>query len=459
MAIKRFTMPKAVVAASAAASLLLTTPVGINAKDTAKGTVLEGEHYVVRMDFDDATLAKTVLEVAETAWTHTLAFFDLTSKAPHPKLDVHIYGTVKAFQSAEKKLTRGRFAKSLAFTHHDTRSCHCTLVPGGDRTLQRTLGISEHFLRQVGHEASHAASYVLYVNYRSHPDWLAEGVATHIAERIAVERKWTADVSASPFYGMRIVNCKTLRHRGLLPEPRAIVQDELRHLPTDRRYSVWWSFFRFLVERYKKPLGEILKEARALGGGHGYTSRLYDIVRKHFDDKALDALNDEYRGYIDALAAEWSEPHRSLEVRGLRWTQMAYPQTNAVAWQHPARAADYRVTGQVTIASSKNPQANVLVGGTEAGFYSIAFRAASGVTIFEHVSRGNRWNKLKHEPHAFPTGKPISFDIRVDGDMIDVGFGGEHRLNLRVARPLAGRIGVGVQAGGGATWQGVRVRK
>ncbi len=441
-----------------AAWFVLASAVQLDAKEEAPGPTVESTHYIVRLDFDDKAMAKKVSAVAESAWKHTQAFTQMSDAILDPKLDVFVYEAVAGYQAAEKKLTKGRFAKSLFFTHHNTKACHCTLVPGGDRTLQSALGVSEHFLRQCAHEASHAAVYVLFSNYRSHPDWMAEGIATHIAERVSRERRWSADGLNSPFYGMRMINCQTLRRRGLLPEPRAIFQEELDHLSTNHRYSVWWSFFRFLVEKHPKALRKILKGARGLGGGTGYTMRLYDIVRKQFDDEALDALNRSYRDYVDAFEPVWSEPHRTLEVRGKRWTQMAYPKSNAIAWQRAQLPSSCAIKGRVTIPPSGNPQANVLVGGVEVGFYSIAFRVGSGVTVFERLIARNKWNRAKHEKFAFAANKPIDFDIEIDGDKIHIGVNGKQRFGLTATRTLEGRFGVGVQARGGATWENVTIR-
>jgi hypothetical protein len=428
------------------------------AEDDARvGTTLTGEHYEIRLDFEDEALARELLPLVEAAFGETVRFLRRDDPKVDAPLVINVYETVAAFEEVEQQLTKGRFARNQFFSHFDTRAVYGALTPDGSPSVRATLGTSQHFKRQIAHEAMHVAVYALIANHRDHPDWLGEGMATLIAERVSKARGWTKDPGQTPFYAKRMVRCRSLRARGLLPGPRAIFQENLGHLPWLERYAVWWSFFRFLDSEYPSELRKIVDGAVALGGGSGFTRRLYAGVRGVFDDAALDAVNDAYRRSVDAMAPIWDEVYRSLETDGETWRQLAYSTSNAVAWRLPAVGSTYTIAGRVSVPASDSPQANVLLGERDAGFFSVAIRVGSGVTLLE--CQGNRWENHWHADREIEAGAPVDFRVEVSGREIVVRIDGREVGRHTAGRDLAGRWGVGVQARGGARWEGVGLRR
>lgn len=408
------------------------------------------------MDFDDKALAKEVLAAVEPAWNETLRFLGRSDIKLEERLVVNVFETVAGYETAEQKLTKGRFKNNLCFSHFGTRAVYSALVPDGDASVRKALGASRHFLRQQAHEAVHVAVYALINNHRSHPNWLAEGMATLIAERISVAKGWTEAVEETPFYAQRFYLCQSLRRRGLLPGPRAVFQENLEHLNSNERYAIWWTLFRFLFAEHEGELQQVMKLAWGLGGGPRFTQRLYEKVRTVWDDAALDKIHDAYRTHVDGFAPRWREPHRTLHVDGKEWRQMAYRNRNAVAWRMPAVGSSYQVKAKVTIPASSNPQANIYVGKSDAGFFSIATRVGSGFTLLEYRSKDDKWINHWNVERKIKAGKPLSVDVTVDGSKITVRSKGKKIGDHTADRDLAGRWGVGVQSGGGARWKDVR---
>ena len=425
----------------------------------ANTTRLAGERYIVYLDFDDPELAKDVLGAAEAAWKQVRRFLAMDEgEAPVPLLPIHVYATREAYESVDRELTNGAFAKNLLFAHFATRAVHGVLVPDGAPSAREAFGTGHHFLRQIAHEAAHTAVYASVDNFRSHPDWLSEGIATCMAERVSTLAGWTTTPEATPFHATRMASCQQLRARGLLPGPRAILQDNLGHLKLNERYAIWWTFFRFLDQRYSRDLVSIVRSARSLGGGTGYTQRLFNVIRATWDDESLDRISDAYRKYVDALRPTWNEQYRSLDVVSGGFRQLAYASSNAVAWRTQPIDDVFEVEGVLEIVSSSSPQANVYVGEGAQGFFSIAFRLGAGVTLLQFDTQGSTWTNLQHADLELSPKIPFAFRVSVHEDVVRVRVNDKDVMRVKAPRRLAGRWGLGVQAGGGARWTKLRIR-
>jgi hypothetical protein len=444
-----------------AALLLPALPLLAREDPAAPGhTVLRGAHYEVRLDLADEARAAEVLAVCEAAWGETCRLVGRDEPRPAEPLGVHVYATTAAYREAESARTGGRFAASNVFSHFETRTVHAALVPDGDPSVRVALGTSPFLLRQVGHEAAHVAVYTLVPNHRSHPDWLAEGIATAVEEGVSRARGWCpAQANESPFFATRMRRCQRLRARGLLPEPRAVFQDLLGHLPESDRYAVWWALYRFLVAAEPEGLREVLAAAFALGGGPGFAERLYEQVRGVWDDSALDRLNEGLRREVDAYDPRWEVAFHALEADGGTWRQMAFADSNAVAWRLPRPQGPHRVRGTLRIPASANPQGNVYVGEGAAGFFSVAFRLGAGVTFLEYRREGDQWLRHWHVDRDFAAMEPVAFEVLVEGREVRVRVDGEQVGAHEAARDLVGRFGVGTQARGGALWEGVHAER
>ena len=440
---------------------ILALPAPAQAKDDHEpppiGSRAETTHFVARCHFEDDALARATADAAEAAWPPTLQLLQRDAPELEARLPVHVYASVTDFVAAEQALTQGAFRVNRFFSHWKSRATHATLLPDCDKTVREALGARPHFFRQVAHEASHLTVFATIPNHESHPDWLAEGMATWVAEQISRERGWSQEGHDTPFYSDRMTHCQALRAKGTLPEPRAILQDHIGHLTHDEQYAVWWAFFRFLKEGHSQQIERIIDTATRMAGGAKFTKRLYAKIGAIWDRDGLDALNAAFRKYVDAFTPVWDEAYRCLETHGDTWTQVGFSDNNAMAWRAAPRGVRYAISGKVTIAPARNPQANVLLAKTDEGFFSVALRAGVGVTLLQF--RRGAWTNHQFVEQDLQAGTPVAFEIRVEKDRIAVTSNGVKTIEKTLPFSLGGRWGVGVQAAAGAVWQGVRMKE
>ncbi len=425
------------------------------------GSRAKGERFEILCHFEGGdAIAKQALEVAEATWDVTAP---LGGKPPKvtKAIGIHLYRTDADYQVAEMSLTKGKFADNFAFSSWDTNEAYLALQPyAADAVFVRT-GIPTQTLRQVSHEAAHLVIQRSTRNYTSHPNWLAEGITTWVADQVMTANGWSAPTSDEPFQSTRIVRARKLLEAGKLPALERILADDLGGLSMDERYAVWWSFFDFLsrpAQLVKRD--RVLAKAWSLGGGSRYVKKLAAEVRSTWGKKGLKELEAQFREAVRTREAVWDETYRCLRTEGPVWTQMAHASKNALGFRtQPVGSKDFRVTGSVEILGGKTPQMNLLLGRTDGGFVSLAFNAGNGVTIFHFKSATNAWDKLGWMAAPdLAVGKKMAFEVTVEGGRIAIKAGSEGPLNWDLkGRDLSGPWGVGVQAGGAGIWHDVQV--
>ncbi len=105
-------------------------------RNAKAGGTAKGKFYELILDFGHDDIAKTTLVELDRVWPVTMKLLGVKKAAPRKPLRLHLYRTVAAYEAADAKLTKGRFKKNLAFSHHATMSSHVALQPGiSDETM------------------------------------------------------------------------------------------------------------------------------------------------------------------------------------------------------------------------------------------------------------------------------------------------------------------------------------
>ena len=138
---------------------------------------------------------------------------------------------------------------------------------------------------------------------------------------------------------------------------------------------------------------------------------------------------------------------------------MAFPDKNAIAWRTESIGREaFTLSGSVEILYGTNPQMNVLLARRDAGFVSVAFRAGSGVTIFDYRKAGEEWRRVGwYDAPEVQVGREFPFSVRVDGRRITVAVSDQEPLSWTLDEDVdvRGAWGVGAQYASAGIWRGV----
>ena len=373
---------------------------------------------------------------------------------------MHLYRSAEDYVAAELQLTGGKFARNLAFSHWDSQTAHVALQPWLDDDRLVQLGLPAQTQRLLAHEAAHLVRFLAMPNYRSHPEWIADGSASWIDRQAACKVGAMSDGVEDVMTSTQIVRVQRLLASADPPTLERIFLGQLDGLGFHERYDITYLFFRFLKEgKHVKGLNKLLDRARSLGGGSSYAEKLMAQVHKTFNEKKMSALEEEFRAYVAEFEPVWEEVHSSLEKRGDDWLQTAFPETNALAWHTSAMdRTEYVVRGSFEILPSGKQQLNLLLNRSDAGFISIAFTANYGITVFDQRSEGNVWNAVAAaEVASLLPLTELAFEVRVAGKQLTVLLAGDEVIQVELPRELLGPWGLGAQAGTSGFWRGVSV--
>jgi len=90
-----------------------------------------------------------------------------------------------------------------------------------------------------------------------------------------------------------------------------------------------------------RPRAEPFKKIMADIGGWAVDpvtpSAFATLFLREFDDPKLTRLDEEFRKFVAELAAPWDEVRSGAGLRGDRWIQVAFADTNAVAFMTSRR--------------------------------------------------------------------------------------------------------------------------
>ncbi|MEE9125967.1 MAG: hypothetical protein V3U11_02400, partial [Planctomycetota bacterium] len=337
-------------------------------KNAKAGALAKSKFYELILDFGHDEIAKATLKDLDRVWPVTMTLLGVKKAAPRKPLRLHLYRTVAAYEAAEARLTKGRFKKNLAFSHHATKSGHVALQPTISDETMAIVGVPPQTRSLLVHEAAHLAVYAAMRNYASHPAWFTEGVTTWVEAQVCNHRPDPAPgrASSQPRYSDYEARARKILDDGSLPGCEQLLADQYGKLEGTDRYAVQLLFFRYLKEHHDRGLGRLLARARQLGGGVTYGKRLAKDFKKHLGKP--EAIDQGLAKYITGLHPEWRQPLRALAKTKDGWLQIAFPDTNAVAHQvAPVGKSDYLLRGTLRFLPAKSAQMNLLLDCTASG--------------------------------------------------------------------------------------------
>lgn len=420
--------------------------------------IREGEHLRLVSHLQDPHAADQALRVVEATWkaAQELYGFDVPEDAvaDGKRYEVHLYPGVASYRAADRKLTGGNFARNLAFAHYDSISAHVALQPPLKASALQVLGLPRQTQRLLAHEAAHLYRFATCPNFRSHPAWLADGVASHLELKVLKELGVLGDWSKDPYVSTSLSNVQALLEEGGFPTLDAILLDQTGELPFYRRYDTRWIAVEFLAGEAPEMLKALLQDTRRLGGGEGFAARLLASVEEEIGAEERTRLDQGLRAYVGGFKPQWFELYRALFPFEGALAQASFD-SNAIAWRQDASGEIYRIAGSLTVLAGDRTQLNVFLGRSAGGFHSVAFTAGYGVTLFAYESGSNRWTRLgTQEVPALKKGAPLDFAVAVDGDKVTVHLEGEEVLALHAkGLPLDGPWGLSAQQGSAGIWR------
>jgi len=440
-------------------SLVLSALVSL-APQGGAATPAPTDYFEVVCHFKSERASKDAAQVVEKVYEIAGQIYDLSRlKLEHP-LQVNLYPTLQAYEEVDQTLAGGRFKRNQAFSDYATKSAHVALQPVISDAVLARGGLPMLTRRLIAHEAAHLLRYSLFENYRSHPRWFADGSASWIDQEVMESLGLSAGLEHDPFTASGIVRVQALIADKSLPSTDQLLRGELKDLTFLENYDQSDLFFRYLIEGpHKKALAKLIEgPLRRLGGGRDSASHLEVEFKKSFGKVTLKKLDQGFRKYVGGLKPEWSQSIRSLETNENPWRQMAFTDTNAVAWRtERIKPKNYEISGEFEILAGGRHQVNLLLDHDAKGFISIAFSPES-LTIFHYHSRSEEWERLlQRQVDGLGINMRYEFRIAVAGKRLQVFLRGEELARLAVkGRKLHGPWGLGVQAGGVGLWHGLK---
>lgn len=418
--------------------------------------VVEAGPFRVHLHVGNEEVAEQVRRVTEQTWEVASGLY--RSDAPAKKYDVHLYRNADGYVAAEHKLTGGAFKRNLAFAHFDTLSAHVALQPTISDRLLKKIGLPKQSARLLAHEMAHLVRFARMPNtFEDHPDWLADGIASHIDHRVLTATGYTEGPMHDPNFGSYVSRGKQLLNDGKLPTAEQMLDDSL-DLEFHQRYSVRWLFVDMLVTSHKDQFYSFLQELRRLGGGSTFVRRSKDLLLKHLavDVKTLD---QNFRDHVKQLKPNWVESFRLLETHGPVWDQLAFPDSTATSWNQSALGDSFVISTNVTIHDVGGKQMNIRIGQPDS-FTQFSITAGYGLNVF-HFSNGKWETKVAKKIDGIKTGEPLKLELSYDKEKKEsvVTLNGERVFAGPMDRLSKDQFALGAQDGSAIAWGDLKVEQ
>jgi hypothetical protein len=427
--------------------------------------VEQGRFFDVHAHFARKPLADQALAAAEATWAAAVKQLGASKSKPSNRFAIHLYRTPADYEAVDQELNQGAFKDAWSFAHLDTKSAHIVVQPiTADSVLDR-VGLPPLTRRLVVYEAAKFAVQASLDNFRAHPAWFAEGLAAWVLDGAMVEAKLRESAAADPFDATRFVWVQKLAAGGKLPKVERLLSD-----PTLEGVEAWYhwplqrTLFSFLVERHPREMQALIKAAKALPGSDSFTAKLNAEVKKRLG-KAWSDVDARYAAWVKELKPAWEEPFRSLDAVREPWLQIAFEDTDALAWRtEPVGTKTYAWTGTVELLPATSSQANIVLDRQDNGYLFIGLQAGKEAFASRYDAKApeaSQWSSLgQAKAKGLEVGKPTQLEVDVTPARIAVAIGGETVLEFAPGeRPLDGPWGIGVLRGSAAYWRGVRVEK
>ncbi|MBL8722625.1 MAG: hypothetical protein JNK49_01190 [Planctomycetes bacterium] len=405
-----------------------------------------GKHFVVHCHGGDAGLAEAALAAVEAAWAPAAKLLGCLDQVPAAPLPVHLYRTIAGYVAADRELTAGTFERNLAMTHWASRSAHVALQPPLTDEALRALGLPALTAELLAWEATHLVRMHACPNFRDHPQWFADGLAATHGRAVRETLHATGD--EPPTAAAALLRVQRLLADKKLPPATAIAGDRIDDLDLGDRYAARAVFYRFLgSDAYRSKLPKLAELVRGTGGGAEYAA----TVAKGAANILGSTVDRDFAAFVAKQRPAWREVFRSLDPSGAQWRQIAFPDRNAVAWRRdPVKGGRLHARGTLRILPGGRGQLNFLFGRTEQeDFYSVAFVADQGFTVFRYDGANDDWRNLGvGNAPALRLGVSTDFALEATGEQLLVKVGGQS-WTFALPVPLGKEIpwGLGAQAG------------
>lgn len=424
---------------------------------TSEPLLREGAHIRIHSHLQNEAAADRALLVAEEAWRVAAEIYGFgfmpEGAGEGLRYEMHLYPDAASYEAVDLALTGGNFARNMAFAHFDSLSAHVALQPVVSPGALKVLGLPRQTLRLIAHEVSHLYRYAHFPNFRSHPSWLADGVASLIELKVLKNLELLADWAEDPYVSSSILNAQAVLEKDGLPSVSQILHDETDKLPFYQRYDIRWMLVEFLMEKEPELLQDILQTTRRLGGSPNFAKDLVDAFPQRLSASKLRSLDKAFRKYMGAIEPAWFEVYRHLYPFEGKLAHASFD-SNAIAWRLKDSGKNYRIAGELTILEGTRTQLNLFLGRNEEGFHSVAFSAGYGVTLFAFRSKTNQWVRLKTiKVEALQLGVAMPFAVDVRGEKITIQLQNETVLEVETKEmPLTGPFALSAQAGSTGIW-------
>ena len=420
---------------------------------------LHGPRFEVVCHFDDAAAARAALTAAEATWPIASRLYGGRPDAPAERPVIHLYRDPASYIAAEAALTQGRFKRNLAFAHYASRTAHVAVQPRlSDDALART-GLTFQTLRLVIHEAAHLVRYLAFDNYRSHPDWFADGNASWLEEVVLRELGELPELEDAPSFCAKIRSTQRQLDDRSLPSVAELLDDGTGALTFHETYAVRWMLFRFLMAAPQRPaMRRVIDQLETFGADRMTGSRVAAALRHELGEAALATIDRRFAQHVAALSPRWQETARALDTSGEVWTHAAFDQHDAIAWRTGAIGErPFLLSGGVTVLADGPARLGLLLEQPGAGVVRVTFAAAErALTVDRVAAAGGRPDLLRQiSLPALRTGRRTQFTARYStGDALTISVDGRPALTLEL--PIAGRWGLSAVAGSTGLWHQVR---
>lgn len=437
------------------ALLIAIATAGVSAQSSP--IIETGTYFEVVCNFDNRDLARAALATAEATWPIATNLYGLAIAPPPKPLRLHIYRDPAAYRKAELAITNGQFQRNLAFAHFETKSAHVAVQPRQPDAILASDGLNYQTQRLIVHESAHLVRFYSFPNYRSHPDWFADGNASWLEPRVLKQAGLMESVADTPSFSSNILRVQRLLGGDAPPTADDILHDRTDDLEFYDRYALRWLFFRFIVDRHGEALRETIQTMSRFGSS-GLAARVSSTLRRLIGPERFPHLDAEFLDYASALQPVWHEPFPSMETHGDAWTQAAFDQIDAEAWRAtPITPESFDIAGTLTILRDGSEELSVLIGDPEAARISITFTSGYGVTVSRRLEQTAVNKKLQSARiHDLRAGREISFRISYShGGELSVDVLGEQALEIDLTLPVRPRWGLAAVAGSTGIWQRV----
>ncbi len=444
------------------AALFLTTllVVAVPARaEEATQRVAVGKHFRVVVHFDSEVAAAQALKAVEALWPHAAKLYGLGTGELDDKLEVNLYRDAGDYGLAMDERAGGKFKRNLACALWDSQSAHVAMQPEVSDDLLAIEGLPYLTLNLLLHEAAHLVRFRAMANYRSHPDWLADGAAQWLKYEALRSLGLIRSLEEDPMSARGIERAQGKRDLDVA----TILDDGVKDPYWYTVYAVKRVFFTYLMAKHARITREALRAIKRLGGGSGFGTRAKKAFAEALGSSGMRRAERDWPKYLDGLKPQWSESRRSLETAGEDWLQVAFPKTNALAWQtKPVGKKAYSFRARVRFFRNYGKQANILLDRRDGGFVSVALTLGFGVNVFSYDAKKDTWqSRASKELAGLDFDKVYDVRVDVDGARLKVHVGGQVVADVTFTERkggLTGPWGLGAQAGSAVRWSNVEVR-